>query len=273
MASAIASRQRSLSTEMRSLCRVWVTLVMLHALLHASVARADDPRKSGFDFMQSATQALQKDDTQNPAMLWVKDGQALWSRPDGAAKKSCADCHGDLRKMRGVAARYPMFSTMQQSVINLGQQINLCRSARLQAAVWPTENASLLALEAVIAMQSRGLPIAPPSQPQLTEAQRRGEALFNQRIGQIDLSCRDCHETLAGKRLGGNTIPQAHPTGYPIYRLEWQSIGSLQRRLRGCMTAVRAEPFPYGASELVDLEGYLVKRAEGMTLESPGVRP
>lgn len=42
-------------------------------------------------------------------------------------------------------------------------------------------------------------------------------------------------------------IPQAHPTGYPIYRLEWQSMGSLQRRLRNCMTGVRAEPYAYGS--------------------------
>jgi L-cysteine S-thiosulfotransferase len=258
---------------MRWLCRVLVTLVTSHALLHASAARADDRRKSGFDFMQPATQALQKDETQNPAMLWVKDGQALWSRPDGAAKKSCADCHGDLGKMRGIATRYPMYSTSQSGVINLGQQINQCRTVRQQAVVWPAENASLLAVEAAVAMESRGLAIAPLSQPQLSDAQKRGEALFNQRIGQIDLSCRDCHDTLAGKKLGGNTIPQAHPTGYPIYRLEWQAAGSLQRRLRGCMTAVRAEAYLYGSHGLTDLEAYLTKRAAGMTVESPGVRP
>ena len=258
---------------MRWLCRVLAALVTLHALLHASAACADDPRKSGFDFMQPATQALQKDDTQNPAMLWVKDGQALWSHPDGATKKSCADCHGDLSKMRGVATRYPMFASTTQRVINLGQQINQCRVDRQQASAWPAEHETLLSLEAAISLQSRGLPIAPPTQPRLADAQKRGETLFNQRIGQIDLSCRDCHETLAGKRLGGNTIPQAHPTGYPIYRLEWQGVGSLQRRLRGCMTAVRAEPYLYGASELLELEAYLAKRAAGMSLESPGVRP
>ena len=52
-------------------------------------------------------------------------------------------------------------------------------------------------------------------------------------------------------------IPQGHPTGYPIYRLEWQGLGSLQRRLRNCMSGVRAEPFAYGAIELVELELYL----------------
>ena len=239
----------------------------------ASLGLAQDARKSGFEFMQPATQALQKDDTQNPAMLWVKDGQALWSSPDGTAKKSCADCHGEINRMRGVATRYPQYSGDAKRVISLSQQINQCRMTRQQAKVWPSESSSLLGLEVAVAMESRGQPIAPPAQPQLIDAQKRGETLFNQRIGQVDLSCRDCHDSLAGKRLGGNTIPQAHPTGYPIYRLEWQSVGSLQRRLRGCMTAVRAEPFPYSVIELTDLEAYLAKRATGMGLESPGVRP
>ena len=68
-------------------------------------------------------------------------------------------------------------------------------------------------------------------------------------------------------------IPQGHPTGYPVYRLEWQSLGSLQRRLRGCMTGVRAEPFAYGADELVALELFLMERAAGMTVETPAVPP
>ena len=38
---------------------------------------------------------------------------------------------------------------------------------------------------------------------------------------------------MAGQKLAAVTIPQGHPTGYPIYRLEWQTLGSLKRRLRG----------------------------------------
>ena len=254
--------------------RPLVALVGLLALLaNASFAQGQDSRKSGFDFMQPSTQSLQKDDTQNPAMLWVKDGQSLWSKADGAAAKSCAGCHGDITATRGVAARYPAYSPSQKAVINLGQRINQCRVEQQRAPPWPPEHAALLSLEAAIAKESRDLPIKPPAQPQLAHAQQRGAALFNQRIGQIDMSCRDCHDGLAGKKLGGNPIPQGHPTDYPIYRLEWQNVGSLQRRLRGCMTAVRAEPYPYGATELVDLEAYLGKRAAGMTLDAPGVRP
>jgi sulfur-oxidizing protein SoxA len=47
----------------------------------------------------------------------------------------------------------------------------------------------------------------------------------------------------------------------------------LQRRLRNCMTGVRAEPHAFGSLEHVELELYLQSRAAGMALETPAVRP
>ena len=55
--------------------------------------------------------------------------------------------------------------------------------------------------------------------------------------------------------------------------LEWQGLGSLQRRLRNRMIGVRAEPYEYGAPEAIALELYLMVRARGMPIETPGVRP
>ena len=101
----------------------------------------------------------------------------------------------------------------------------------------------------------------------------RGRRLFEERRGQLDLSCAQCHDNNAGRRLAGSVIPQGHPTGYPLYRLEWQGLGSLQRRLRNCMAGVRSEPYAYGSAEYVDLELFLMSRADGMALETPAVRP
>jgi len=101
----------------------------------------------------------------------------------------------------------------------------------------------------------------------------RGAAQYRQRIGQLDLSCTQCHDERAGLRLGGSVIPQGHANGYPLYRLEWQSLGSLQRRLRNCMTGVRAEPFAYSSQALVELALYLAWRDRGMVMEAPAVRP
>jgi sulfur-oxidizing protein SoxA len=175
--------------------------------------------------------------------------------------------------MRGVAARYPAFDDRLGRPMTLGQRINQCRQQHQQAAPLRAESPELLGLEAYVALQSRGLPLAPPDDARLEPFRQRGQQLFTQRIGQLNLSCAQCHDGLAGGRLAGSLIPQAHPTGYPVYRLEWQALGSLQRRLRGCMSGVRAQPFAYGAQELVELELYLNRRAQGMHVESPGVRP
>ena len=100
-----------------------------------------------------------------------------------------------------------------------------------------------------------------------------GRATFERRQGQLNLACSQCHDDQWGRRLAGNVVPQAHPTGYPLYRLEWQGLGSLQRRLRNCLVGIRAEPYEYGAPEMVDLELYLMWRARGMTMDAPAVRP
>lgn len=239
----------------------------------AAPALADE-RLSGATFMSAATQAMQRDDSLNPAMLWVAGGAAQWSTPAGRSAKSCAACHGDARQsMRGVAARFPAFDAASQKVVNLAQRINLCRERRQQAAPLKLESEELLNLESYLALQSRGLPVSPPQDPATAQAAARGQQLYFQRIGQLNLSCAQCHDQRWGKHLASSTIPQAHAAAYPIYRLEWQAVGSLQRRLRNCISGVRAEIPPYGAPELTELEAYLALRDQGMPFESPGVRP
>ena len=233
-----------------------------------------DARRSGFDDMSPQTQAMQRDDAQNPGLLWVQDGAALWDRAAGAAGQSCAGCHGAAASaMRGVAARHPAFDARTSGPLNLAQRINACRERHQQAAPLAPESQELLALESFIAHQSRGQPMAPPAEPRLLPFRERGQALYRQRIGQLDLSCAHCHDERAGQRLGSSVIPQAHANGYPVYRLEWQGLGSLQRRLRNCMAGVRAEPHAPGAQALVELELYLAWRDRGMPVETPAVRP
>jgi sulfur-oxidizing protein SoxA len=244
------------------------------AALVAAAGMPASERRSGTAFLAPETRAMQADDALNPGMLWVADGERLWRAPAGAAGIACAGCHGESgESMRGVAARYPAFDPETGRPIDLSGRIEQCRMARQRAEPLPHEDETRLALAAFVARQTRGMPIAPPADERLAEARERGRALFERRIGQLDLSCADCHDRRWGERLGGSVIPQAHPTAYPLYRLEWQAVGSLQRRLRGCMSGVRAEPYPYGAPELVELESYLMWRARGMPIETPGVRP
>jgi sulfur-oxidizing protein SoxA len=249
-----------------------VTAGIVVPLLAAEIPQGQ--RRSGYSFMTPDTQAMQNDDTANPGMLWVLDGEALWKNKTGALNKACADCHNDAQaSMRGVAAHYPAFDSTLGRPVTLEQRVNLCRVRHQQATPLAYESHDLLALTAFVARQSRGLVIGAGADPQLEPFVAKGRELFMHREGQLNLGCTNCHDDNWDKHLAGSAITQAQPTGYPLYRLEWQSLGSLERRLRACMTGIRAQPYDYGAPELVELELYLMTRARGMPVETPAVRP
>jgi L-cysteine S-thiosulfotransferase len=265
-----AADARSLQFASRLIAGLALLVLATFAVDAAEIPLQD--RRSGFDQMSPQTQAMQADDSSNPGMLWVVDGERLWQEPHGNAGKSCAGCHGDAAKsMRGVAARYPAYDEASKRPIDLSGRVIHC--ARKQQSSLARESDELLALTAYVAHQSRGMPITSATDSRLEPFRKQGRAWFERPLGQLQLSCASCHDDRSGSRLGGSIIPQAHPTGYPLYRLEWQSLGSLQRRLRGCLVGVRAEPFEYGAAEYVNIELFLMSRAAGLKMETPAVRP
>jgi len=186
-------------------------------------------------------------------MLWVDRGAKLW-------EASCTRCHGDVSSMRGVAARYP--KAVNGKIVGLEEKIR-------EKIALDYESDDLLGITAYVAMQSRGMPVV----AQGTEAQlSRGKKEYYRRRGQMNLSCAHCHEANWGKHLGAETVSQGQGNGYPAYRLEWQKMGSLQRRLRACLYGVHAELPPFGSQTLLDLELFLAKRASGLPVETPAVR-
>jgi len=227
-------------------------------------------RRSGYDDASPDTRAMQDDDAANPAFLWVQQGESLWPEPTGSAGKSCATCHGAVTTLRGAAAHYPAYDPKRGRLMTLEQRINVCRSEHMGAPEFAWDDDKLLSLSALVGLQSRGMTMAAePREPFLSE----GASLFRERMGQLNLSCAQCHEDRAGQSLGGSVIPQGHPNGYPEYRLEWQGMGSLYRRLRNCMVGVRAEPFGPDSREAAALALFLTVRANGMWIETPAVRP
>jgi sulfur-oxidizing protein SoxA len=228
--------------------------------------------RSGKDFVSPETRAQQEDLAVNPGMLWVEQGEKLWREGAGAEGKSCASCHGEASTLAGVAARYPAYDAKTQRLLNLEARIQLCRSERQKAAPLAYESQPLLSLTALVAHQSRGLPMRVVVDGPAWPFFEAGRTLYYEQQGQLDLSCAQCHEQSWGKRLRAEKISQGHPNGFPAYRLEWQTLGSLHRRLRACYQGVRAEPPVGGSPELVNLELYLAWRAQSLPIETPAVR-
>jgi sulfur-oxidizing protein SoxA len=254
-------------------------LCIVVATLGAALAGAQERTlplsllRSGITFAGPDVRAMQSDDLANPGMLWVERGEKLWNAATGQAGKSCASCHDDARtSMRGAATRHPAYEVATGKLLDLEARIDDCRTRRQQASALPRESDDLLALAAYVAYQSRGMPLAVTIDGPARAAFERGRAFYGERHGQMNLACAHCHDRNWGKRLLVETISQGHGNAFPAYRLEWQGLGSLQRRLRACLFGIRAEMPAPGAPELTDLELYLAWRARGLPIETPGVR-
>lgn len=236
-------------------------------------AIAPDDLRSGLAFQARETQAMQEDDLANPGMLWVEEGARLWSTPPREDARACAGCHGETGEtMRGAAARHPRHDARAGRVIDLEGRIELCRETHQGAPPLGRESQPLLALTSFVAHQSHGLALEVEIDGPARPSFENGARLFAQRQGQQNLACAHCHDANWGRSLGGERLSQGHPNGYPAYRLEWQAVGSLQRRLRACAFGVRAQMPAYGAQDLVDIALFLAWRAQGLQIEAPAVR-
>lgn len=231
-------------------------------------------------FLNAEARAMQSDDFANPGLLWVERGEKLWSEPRGTSNRSCASCHGDAREsMKTAAARHPRYHA-GLGVLDLEGRIKACVARNQGAPELPWESQDLLSLSTYVARQAKGQVVTPAAETQqsgeaqsaLRKAYERGKHIYFERQGQLNLACNNCHDANWGKTLLAERISQGHPADWPAYRIDWQTLGSLQRRLRACYFGVRAELPPLGDPDLVALEVYLAARAKGLELSPPGVR-
>lgn len=260
----------------------WWLIVLALITVHASVQRnglADSApvlesklKLSGYEFLTKTTKNLQDDDFSNPGMLWVDRGFSLYSMPI-SENQSCSSCHGNSgEEFNSIAVSYPQIDKKSNELINLETRINLCRERYLSQAPLPYEDDDLLSLTAYITSKSRGETIKFDEAQNLATHLNAGENYFFTRRGQMNLSCSQCHDENWGKYMRGDPISQGHSNGFPTYRFEWQSLGSLHRRFRDCDLGVRAEPHKGGSLIYTQLELYLRSRSDGLTIESPSVR-
>jgi sulfur-oxidizing protein SoxA len=229
--------------------------------------------KSGYEFLQPETQALQDDEFANPGFLWVDKGRALFHQAPDSGAPACTSCHGDdSRPVSKAAAHYPAVDEPSGQLVNLEARINLCRVRYQDLAPLEYESDGLLGLTAYLAHIAQGEPISVKVDGPAKKYYDAGEDYFFLRKGQFNLACSQCHNEHWGDKLRGDTISQGHGNAFPAYRMEWQTFGSLHRRLRDCDSGIRAEPLESGSETYTAVELYLAKRAEGLPMESPGVR-
>jgi len=228
---------------------------------------------SGWGSRSKSTRALQQDDFENPGYLWVDKGEDLWNKVDGKAGKSCATCHDDAAvSMKGVGAAMPKWDAKLGKPLTMEQRINTCRTDNMEAKEWKWESDQMLSMTTYVKNQSRGMPVNVQADGPMEPWVKQGKELYYTRVGQLDMSCANCHEANYGKYIRADILSQGQSNGFPTYRLKWQKVGSLHRRFKGCMKNIRAVPYKVGADEFVAMEIYLAQRGKGLQVESPSVR-
>lgn len=229
---------------------------------------------SGYEFRTAETQALQDDDFDNPGFLWLETGEGLWDTVDGAQGKSCSTCHGDAAEsMATTGAEFPKWNDNLGRPVSMEQQINLCRTEQMEADAWKLESDEMLGMTIYVRHQAKGQPVnVDLAAGDMQSWAEKGKEIYYTRVGQLDMSCANCHEDNYGNYIRSDHLSQGQSNGFPTYRLKWQKPGSLHRRFKGCMKSIRAKPYKLGGDEFLALEIYLGYRGVGLPVETPAVR-
>ncbi len=228
---------------------------------------------SGWHFRTDETQALQMDDFENQGMIFADQGLDAWNTVAGTEDKSCASCHGAPEdSMVGVRAVYPKWNDDAGEVRTMAMQINACRTENMGAEPLKYTSGAMANMEALIAMQSRGLPVNVAIDGPVAETWEKGKELYYTRTGQLELSCASCHEENYGNYIRADHLSQGQINGFPTYRLKNAKLNTVHARFKGCVRDTRAETFKPGGPEFIALELYVASRGNGLSVEGPSVR-
>lgn len=227
---------------------------------------------SGWLFHDPSTQKMELDDFDNPGMNGEANGETEWSAVDGSEGKSCASCHGDLAKMKGVRAQMPKVNKAGD-LWSMEDYINNCRTKRMGADAWKWNSANMQDMVAAISVQSRGMPMDVQTDGPAAKFWKEGEKMYYTRTGMLQLSCASCHEQHYGDYIRAEHLSQGQLNGFPTYRLKTGTLVSIHNRLKGCIRDTRAHTYKEGSQELRVLELYVASRSNGLSVEGVAVRP
>ena len=238
-------------------------------------APADSPLDelvSGWLFRTAETQALQMDDFDNPGFIFVETAEDAFASVDGSEGKACADCHADVADFKGLRTVLPRWDDTDGKMMTMENYINECRTERMGAKAWKYSGADMTGMTALISLQSRGMPIAVETGGKAADAYALGKEIYYTRVGQLDMSCSNCHEDNYGNMIRADHLSQGQINGFPAYRLKNAKLNSVHGRFKGCMANIRATPYKEGSPEFTALELYVASRGVGLSSEGPSVR-
>jgi sulfur-oxidizing protein SoxA len=227
---------------------------------------------SGWHYRETETRDLQRDDFDNPGMVYVDRGLDLWNSAIGTGGESCAGCHEGPESMAGLRAVTPRVDAKTGALMTVENYIDACVTERMGLESWNWTGNEMKDMLALISMQSRGMTVNIAIDGAAAPFWEKGQEIYYTRFGQLEMSCASCHEDNQGRYIRADHLSQGQINGFPTYRLKDAGILSAQQRFVGCIRDTRAETFKPNSEEFKALELFVGSRGNGLSVEGVAVR-
>lgn len=207
-----------------------------------------------------------------PYEVAIEEGKELYEKPfvNGKTYASCLP-NGGVE----IAHLYPKFDSKTGKVQTLPGIINECREQNGEKPLNVLKG-ELVKILAYLSDTSRGknINIEIPDDPRALAAYEQGKQIYFTRRGKFDFACYHCHWEASGLRVRGNELSPAigQAANFPVYRSKWGEIGSIQRRYKGCMNNIGAEPLKEQTEAMNNLEYFHTYLSNGVPLNAPNSR-
>jgi sulfur-oxidizing protein SoxA len=196
----------------------------------------------------------------------IDAGKELYSKTKGIK-----ECFPDP----AIAGDYPKFDA-KKGVITLTGAINSCLKAAGEKK-WKQTKGKMADLEAYFAAASKEkgkkVNIVIDSK-EAAEAYERGKKEYYSQRGYLKLSCASCHVQGAGQRVRNEYMSPllGQTTHFPVYRLKWEGLGTLERRLKGCNKDQGENPHKPGSKWMNEVSYFMAYMSNGLPVDGPDIR-
>lgn len=186
--------------------------------------------------------------------------------------KSLATCFPNTE----IAGDYPYFDDKRGEVITLTQAINECRVKNGEKK-WHTKKGKMAQVQAFLAyssMEAEKKVNVKITSKAAEEAYEKGKEYYYSQRGYLKLSCATCHVQGAGQRVRNEKLSPllGHATHFPVYRLKWGALGTMERRVSGCIKDEGQVPPKDNSADMKNLIYFLAYMSNGMAIDGPDIR-
>jgi len=175
-----------------------------------------------------------------------------------------------------LSVEYPKFDDKLEKVVTLTVAINDCLKANSEKP-WGLKKGKMADLEAYFATVSteagKKVHIVIQSEAAAKAYEAGKKAYYSQR-GYLKLSCATCHVQGTGKRVRNEYMSPllGHTTHFPVYRLKWQGLGTLERRIEGCNKDEGENPHKVGSVWMSNVLYFMAYMSNEMPIDGPAIR-